>query len=372
MRPAPHQSGQRDDLAAPHLEGDVGEDALAGQPAHAQGGLARGDLLFGVQLVEVAADHAAHQVVLGHARQELAGDPGAVAQGGDPLADAEDLLQAVGDEQHRGALFAQGAHHAEEAGHLAAGEGGGRLVHDQDPGVEGERLGDLDDLLVRDGQAAGGPVGVEFDAEAQHQCGGGGVGGLVVDAAEGAARLAAHEDVLGDRQVGEEGGLLVDHGDAGVAGVAGAVEDDRCAVEQHLAGVRPVHSGQRLDEGRLSGAVLAGEGVHLAGEQLQGDVPERTDRAEGLGDVPERQDRGRTRVGRVGHWGLLDDAGRNGPHGVVKGFNLVAGDVRQRGYGTSMVPGRKTFDLRRSRRRHEQPGRREGLTPLRGAHNFAF
>ena len=40
-----------------------------------------------------------------------------------------------------------------------------------------------------------------------------------------AQRLAAHEDVLGDRQVGEQGGLLVDDRDAGVLGVGRAVQD---------------------------------------------------------------------------------------------------------------------------------------------------
>ncbi len=327
--PGADQARETDDLAVPDVEGDVGEDALAGQPAHAQGDLARLDLLFGVQLVEVAADHATHEVVLGHALQGLAGDPGAVAQGGDPPADLEDLLQPVGDEQHGGALFAQGAYDAEEAGDLAAGEGGGRLVHDQDAGVEGEGLGDLDDLLVGDGQAARGAVGVEFDAEALHQRGGRVVRGLVVDPAEGTARLAAHVDVLGDRQVGEERGLLVDHGDAGVAGVAGAVEGHGRAVEQHLAGVRPVHSGERLDEGGLAGTVLTGQGMHLPGEQLQGDVPQGADRPEGLRDVLQCQNRGRTRGGRVGHGGSSTTP--TGPPlgvlGVVKGFNWVAGTL---------------------------------------------
>ena len=178
------EAGQSDDLTAPYVEGDVGEDALAGQPAHAQGDPARSDVLLGVELLEVAADHTADQVVLGHTGQRLAGDPGAVAQRGDLLADLEDLLQPVGDEQHRGTLFAQRAHDAEEAGDLAAGEGGGGLVHDQDAGVEGERLGDLDDLLVGDRQSAGGPVRRQVDPEPPHQPGGGPVHGPVVDPAE--------------------------------------------------------------------------------------------------------------------------------------------------------------------------------------------
>ena len=55
--------------------------------------------------------------------------------------------------------------HAEQPLDLDAGQRGGRLVHDQHAGVERERLGDLDDLLVGDRQAAGRPLGVERDAE---------------------------------------------------------------------------------------------------------------------------------------------------------------------------------------------------------------
>lgn len=283
------EAGQADDLAAADVEGDIGEDALAGQPAHAQRDLARLDLLLRVQLRQVAADHAADQVVLGHALDRFAGDPGAVAQGGDPLADLEDLLQTVGDEEDGGALLAQGADDTEEPGHLAAGEGRRRLVHDQDAGVEGERLGDLDDLLVGDGQAARRAVGVEFDTEPLHQGESRRMGGLVVDAAEGAARLAAHEDVFGDRKVGEESGLLVDHGDARVPGVGRAVEDRGLAVEEHLTGIRSVHPGEALDQGRLARAVLPGECVHLAREQFEGHVPQGAYGAEGLGNALQRE-----------------------------------------------------------------------------------
>lgn len=144
----------------------------------------------------------------------------------------------MGDEEDGGALLAQGAHHGEEAGHFAAGERGGRLVHDQDPGVEGEGLGDLHDLLVGDGQAARGLLGVEVDAEAREERGGRGVDSFVVDPAEGAAGLAPHEDVLGDGEVRKERGLLVDDRDPGVAGVGGSVQGDGLAVDEHGAGCR--------------------------------------------------------------------------------------------------------------------------------------
>ena len=57
---------------------------------------------------------------------------------------------------------------------LGRREGGGRLVHDEDAGVERERLGDLDELLLADAQAADAGVRVELDAEAVEEAPGGG------------------------------------------------------------------------------------------------------------------------------------------------------------------------------------------------------
>ena len=50
-----------------------------------------------VELAEVAADHGAEDIRSRHLRGLPAGDAGAVAEDGDPVADPEDLVQAVGD-----------------------------------------------------------------------------------------------------------------------------------------------------------------------------------------------------------------------------------------------------------------------------------
>ena len=68
-----------------------------------------------------------------------------------------------------GAVLAQRPHDGEQALDLGPRERGGRLVHDQHARVEAQRLGDLDDLLVGDREAADGAVGVELDAEAVEQ-----------------------------------------------------------------------------------------------------------------------------------------------------------------------------------------------------------
>ena len=93
------------------------------------------------------------------------GDVAAVAHDRDPVAEREDLVEAVRDEQDAGALVAEAAGDGEQPLHLDSAERGGRLVHDEHLGVERDGLGDLDDLLVGDGQALGDAVGIDRDAE---------------------------------------------------------------------------------------------------------------------------------------------------------------------------------------------------------------
>ncbi len=51
---------------------------------------------------------------------------------------------------------------------------------------------------------------------------------------------------------------------------------DGRAVEDDLPGVRPIEAAQKLDAGALAGAVLAEQRQHLAGAQLERNVPEAT------------------------------------------------------------------------------------------------
>ena len=69
-----------------------------------------------------------------------------------------------------------------------------------------------------------GRLGVEPDAQAVEQALDLVVQGAPVDPSGARQRLAAHHDVLRDREVGEQRRLLVDDGDARVARVGGAVE----------------------------------------------------------------------------------------------------------------------------------------------------
>ena len=100
------------------------------------------------------------------------------------------------------------------------GERGGRLVHLDDPRVDRERLHDLDDLLLGDGEGAHRGIRIDaVDAELLEQGPGLADHGLAVDE-PGALGLAAEEHVLRDGALGQEVELL-EHGREARAGRPG-------------------------------------------------------------------------------------------------------------------------------------------------------
>ena len=71
----------------------------------------------------------------------------------------------------------------------------------------------------------------------------------------------------------------------------GSLSLDDAAVDLERPGVRPVGAGDDLDERRFAGAVLADEGVDLAGGQVERDALKRLHAAEGFGDVGQTKKR---------------------------------------------------------------------------------
>ena len=222
---------------------------------------------------------------------ELGDGPGpdrvAVAHDRDLVADPEELVDPVGDVDHRDARVGQAPHDAEEDVDLGVGEDRRRLVEDEHLGVAGERLGDGDLLLLGDGQVAHRPGRVALrEAEQAEQ-----LEDLLVlpGPVDPAARddLAADEDVLGDGQLGEELRLLVDGLDAVGHRLLGGGEVHRGALEGHRPRVGRLGAGDDLDQRRLAGAVLADDGVDGARQDLELGVPDRPHAAIPLGDVPQ-------------------------------------------------------------------------------------
>ena len=102
--------------------------------------------------------------------------------------------------------------------------------------------------------------------------------------------LAAEVHVLDDVEVVAQREILVHDLDPELGRVLRAVDRDRLAVEEDLAGVVAVDAGDALDERRLAGAVVADERHDLAGPHLEVDIGQRLHGAERLREVADLEE----------------------------------------------------------------------------------
>ena len=187
------------------------------------------------------------------------------------------------------------ADHAQEPVGLGEREARGRLVEDQEAGLERQRLGDLDQLHLRQGQEGhrrvGGEVGPEPVQDRAHL----GPQRRPVDQPQrpAPARLAAEEHVARDVEIVEQVELLVDDGDAGGDRLAHREPVMLDPVDPDRARGRARDPAQDLHQGRLAGTVLADQAQHLAAVQGEVDPAQRHDAGIGLDDAVELEKRWR-------------------------------------------------------------------------------
>ena len=281
-----HQPGETEDLALLQVEADVLEQLGGGQLLHVEDRL--GALTW-------FGSHVGGQFATHHQLDDLRdGDLGTraavhelpVAQDGDPGGLAADLLHAVGDVDDAGVGPDETVHDPEQRLHLGVVESCRRLVHDQDLGVERERLGDLQQLLGGDGQLPHLDARVDLDPEPLQEFGSVVVELLVVEETAGQPGFAADEHVLRRRQVVHQEEFLVDDADARLLGGERGRQGDGFTPHQDLALVGLVEPRENLHQRRLAGAVLADERVHLPGAQGEVDALQRPDPREELADTP--------------------------------------------------------------------------------------
>ena len=99
---------------------------------------------------------------------QLAGHA-AVAQHDDAVGAALDFAEPVRDEDDADAVGLQAGDDAQQALGLGDRQAGGRLVHDHQPRLQRQRLGDLDQLALRERQALDHRIGTEVAAEPVEQ-----------------------------------------------------------------------------------------------------------------------------------------------------------------------------------------------------------
>ena len=212
------------------------------------------------------AEHRRHQVDPVQRGRRVLPDQTTVAQHRHSIGDLVHLVEEVRHEQDRGATVTQAAHHPEQFGDLVGVEAGRRFVEDQHAGGDRGGARDGDELLDGDRVGAEGGPRIDCQVELAEQFGGGGVHRAVVDPAE-AAGLTAQQNVLGHSQIGAEVDLLVNGADAGVLRLPRSAEPLLDAVDRDASRVDVVDAGERLDQRRLSGAVLPHQRMDLAGQQ---------------------------------------------------------------------------------------------------------
>jgi hypothetical protein len=210
------------------------------------------------------------------------GDP---PKHGDRVRDSLDFLELVRDEDNGRPGGLQLPDDAEQVFGLGRGEHRGRLVEDQHGRLPDQRLDDLDPLLDADRQVLHQRVRVYCEPVAPGQLAHVAAGLAPVEQARRAGFLHAEGDVLRDREHGHEHEVLVHHPDAGRDGVLGRGKVDRLPVQQDIALVGLQQPIQDVHQGRLAGAVLAEQGVHLARGHGQIDPVVGHQRAEPLGDA---------------------------------------------------------------------------------------
>ena len=239
------QAGHADHLAAAQLEIERGDARLASEPGGPQERRRRPSVsVASLHLVlerlehgELAADHLRDELEPRQLRREVFADEAAVAQHGDAVGDAVHLIEEVGDEQHRDARGPHPLDDLEQLVDLAGVEARGRLVEDQHLGVDLHRAGDRHELLHGDRVRLERRRRVDVEVQLLEHLGGAPAHLRPVDPAE-ATRLAAEHRVLGDREVGREVDLLVHGADSGRLRLRRAVDLERLAAEEDLAGDR--------------------------------------------------------------------------------------------------------------------------------------
>ncbi|MNL33299.1 hypothetical protein D3C87_1552040 [compost metagenome] len=195
-------------------------------------------------------------------------------------------MDVVADQEDADAFALQLLDQFADLGGFLGAESRRRLVHDQDAGVEQDGAGDCHRLPLAAGQRLDGFLeALEVRVEPAHDLAGLGFHGHVVQRAPGRLELAAEIEIGGRVDIVGDGKRLVDGLDPVFLGVARIVDLGGFAVDRDLAAIALVGAGEDLDQCRLAGAVMAEQGDHFAGKEIDGGSFHCVDTAEGDRDI---------------------------------------------------------------------------------------
>ena len=180
----------------------------------------------------------------------------AVPQEGDAVGNLKNLIEPVADVNDPDTLRFQFVDHPEQSLGFAGGEGGAGFIHHDDAGILRECLGDLDDLLLGDGEAVALGIDRHLHADPLEQC----LRPCLLAGAGNeadAAGFLSEENILAGGQVRDEVELLINDPDAGRLRSLRGGDGGRLAIDLDRALVRLMGAAENLDERAFAGAIFA-------------------------------------------------------------------------------------------------------------------
>ena len=213
----------------------------------------------------------------------------AVAHHGDAVAMFENLRHTMRDINDGNAPFRQPVHDPEKRLRFGLGQSRRRLVEDQDTAIECQRLGDFDDLLLRNRQVSGPAGGIDITDFPQHNCRPLFEIAIVHEPGAALARLR-HKHVLGDRNLRAERDFLMHETDAKPVRRIGRGYLDRFAIQHDFPAIRLQNAVDDMHQRRLAGAVFTGQRMDFAAPQLECRIAQRPHGAERLVNIRHAED----------------------------------------------------------------------------------
>src|SRR5262249_11708607 len=198
-------------------------------------------------------------------------DHPAVAQHGNSIGEAKNLVHLVGDVENSHTALPQPGDDAVEPGGLGFRQRAGWLIHDEDFTFQRQRLGNLHQLLIADAKLAYELPGVDVALQLDQQVSGRTLHRSLIKE-EQETLLPTEEDIGRGREGFDQVQLLVNDADAGMFGIAGAAEAQRPPAQEHLTFEIGEHARENLHERAFASAVLGDNGVQFAFENVEGDV----------------------------------------------------------------------------------------------------
>ena len=239
----------------------------------------------GILVIDRAADHLCDHFRARQLCDGLGVDHMTVTHDGHDVAVIKDLVQLVADIDNGDAAAAQILDDAAELFQLLCGQGAGRLVHNDQLGVKGQCLGDLDHLHLRCTQVAHDGVGIDGAADGikQRAC------PLVRTLHAFCFAETSQKDVFADSHFVDQIKFLIDDAQAAAQRLDRRCLFNRLTVKNDGAPILFIHAGEYLHERGLARSVFANDTVHDALRDLQRNMIQSNNAGEVFADILDDQ-----------------------------------------------------------------------------------